>query len=597
MKWLLVGMVACKRPFRKGAACVGEKVGSEAFSEGAHKINWQTSCVEIQERTIGRSCLMEVPLNLKIRLCFQDRIGIVADISNIIAANGLNIVFMEVVRKNDQAVVYVEVEGAGKFDDTEKLSDILKEIQDIQEIHFIDTLPQEEREDRFRVVLDNISDGVVSVDREGKVTTINKVAGRVYECSAAEIIGKSIKSIDLPQYAILKCLDGRILKNVKQNLITPKGRYQYISTCRPIRDSSGMVVGAVEIAKDMQEVKRMAQTFSEPSQISFSDIIGKNSTVQEAICFAQKIAGTDAPVSIRGASGTGKELFARAIHTSSNRAGCFVPINCAALPDPLLESELFGYEGGAFTGGKKEGKPGLFETAREGTVFLDEIAEMSLASQAKLLRLIQEGAVRRIGGSKEIPINARIITATNKNLERLVEEKAFRQDLYYRVSVLPIHIPPLKQRLDDIPVLVEHFLFQLSSKLEEKMPTLTARAYEKLKQHDWPGNVRELKNVVDRAAILSEGDLIDADCIFFSHEIGQYPVQASAKLPPDSSSLKKQIADLEQKIIVETLKSAKTVRQTARRLKISHPALLKKMQKYSIRTVRQVTQGDHVAGG
>jgi PAS domain S-box-containing protein len=539
---------------------------------------------------------MEVQLNLKIRLCFRDRIGIIADISSLIAANDLNIVFMEVVRKNDQAHVFAEVEGGQKFDDANKLIDVLKAIQDLQEIHFIDTLPQEEREDRFRVVLDNISDGVVSIDRKGNVTTINKVASRVYDCSADEIIGKSIKSIDLPQYAILKCLDGRSLQNVKHNLINPKGRYQYISTCRPIRDSSGMVVGAVEIAKDMQEVKRMAQTFSELSQISFSDIIGKNPIIQEAISFAQKIAVTDAPVSIRGASGTGKELFARAIHESSNRSGSFVPINCAALPDPLLESELFGYVGGAFTGGKKEGKPGLFETARDGTVFMDEIAEMSLASQAKLLRLIQEGAVRRIGGSKEAPINARIVTATNKNLERLVEEKAFRQDLYYRVSVLPIHIPPLNQRVEDIPVLVEHFLFQLSNKLGKKMPTLTARAYEKLKQHDWPGNIRELKNVVERAAILCEGDLIDADCIFFSHEMGQHQIQTSAKLPVDNSSLKERIADLEQKIIVETLKSAKTVRKTARTLKISHPALLKKMQKYDIRKVTQVTCGSNNAG-
>jgi DNA-binding NtrC family response regulator len=220
---------------------------------------------------------------------------------------------------------------------------------------------------------------------------------------------------------------------------------------------------------------------------------------------------------------------------------------------------------------------------------------MSLASQAKLLRLIQEGAVRRIGGSKEIPINARIVTATNKNLERLVEEKAFRQDLYYRVSVLPIHIPPLNQRLEDIPVLVEHFLFQLSTKLGEKMPALTARAYEKLKQHDWPGNIRELKNVVDRAAILCEGDLIDADCIFFSHEMGRHPMHAALNPPSDKSSLKERIADLEQEIIVETLKSAKTIRQTARSLKISHPALIKKMRKYDIKTVTRVTRGNNVA--
>ena len=525
---------------------------------------------------------------MKIRLCFKDRIGIVSDISRLIADNGLNIVLMEVVRKNDEAHVFVEVEGDDQFGDDNKLLYILENIQDIKEIELIDTMPREEREDRFRVVLDNMSDGVLSIDKDGQVTTINKVASRVYMRKPEEIIGKSIRNIDLPQYAILKCLDGRSLKNVKQNLITPHGRYQYISTYRPIRDSSGIVVGAVEIAKDMREVKRMVQTVSEPSQISFSDIIGNNPIVKAAISFAQKIAATDPPVSIRGASGTGKELFARAIHTTSNRAGTFVPINCAALPDPLLESELFGYVGGAFTGGKKEGKPGLFETAKDGTVFLDEIAEMSLASQAKLLRLIQEGAVRRIGGTKEIPINARIITATNKNLERLVEEKAFRQDLYYRVSVLPIHIPPLNQRLEDIPLLFEHFLFQLTSKLGAPMPILSPRAFEKLKQHDWPGNIRELKNVVDRAAILCECETIDTDCILFSHEMGQYLTQPTTEWVVNNASLKERIAEYEQQIIVEALKIDKTIRQTARTLKISHPALIKKMRKYGITTITQV---------
>lgn len=527
-------------------------------------------------------------MNNKLELCFKDRIGIVADISRIIADHELNIAFMEVVRQDDEARVFLEVEGQDRIPDNGTLIQAFRKIHGNRNSMLIDTLPQEEREDRFRVVLDNISDGVISIDRAGNVTTINKIARRAYMCKADEIIGEDIRNIDLPQYTILKCLDGQSLKNVKQNLITQRGRYQYLSTCRPIRDSSGMVVGAVEIAKDMQEVKRMAQTFSEPSQICFSDIIGNNPMIRAAISFAQKIATTDAPVSIRGGSGTGKELFARAIHSASNRIGSFVPINCAALPDALLESELFGYVGGAFTGGKKEGKPGLFEIANEGTVFLDEIADMSLASQAKLLRLIQEGAVRRIGGSKEIPINARIITATNKNLERLVEERAFRKDLYYRVSVLPIHIPPLNQRLDDIPLIVEHFLFQLASKLEKKMPALAARAYEKLSNHDWPGNIRELKNVVERAAILCECETIDVDCILFSHEMGQHPPHSRIRPMTENASLKERVADLEQDIISDTLKYAKTIRQTARALKISHPALLKKMRKYNIKSMTQL---------
>jgi PAS domain S-box-containing protein len=528
-------------------------------------------------------------MNLKMRLSYTDRVGIVADISKTLAASRLNIVFMEVVRKNKKAVIYMEIEGRLLAENIDAIVSSLKNTQSIQNLNFIDTLPQEEREDRFRVVLDNISDSVISTDRDGKVTTINRVASQVYDCKPDTVIGQSIRNIDLPQYAILDCLEGNSLKNVKQNLITKQGRYQYISTCRPIRDTSGLIVGAVEIAKDMQEIKRMAQSFSDPSQITFSDIIGNDPTIKAAIAFAQKIATTDSSVALRGTSGTGKELFARAIHMASKRSGTFVPINCAALPDQLLESELFGYVEGAFTGGKKGGKAGLFETAKDGTVFLDEIAEMSLAAQAKLLRLIQEGAVRRIGGTKEIPINTRIITATNKNLEQRVEEKTFRKDLYYRVSVLPIHIPPLSQRLDDIPLLVDHFLFALTSKLEEKMPVLTQRAYDKLTKHHWPGNIRELKNVVERAAILCESTSIDIDHILFSHEMTQANLPLPSNSVTSSLSLKEQVADLEKRIIVTTLKKAKTIRQSARLLEISHPALINKMKKYNIKKITQVT--------
>ncbi len=528
-------------------------------------------------------------MNLKMRLSYKDRVGIVADISRTLADNKLNIVFMEVVRKNEKAVVYMEIEGQHLAENIDAIVKSLKNTQSFRNLNFIDTLPQEEREDRFRVVLDNISDGVISTDRDGNVTTINKVASRVYDCQPDTIIGQSIRNIDLPQYAILDCLEGNNLRNVKQNLITKQGRYQYISTCRPIRDTSGLIVGAVEIAKDMQEIKRMAQSFSDPSQITFSDIIGNNSAIKAAIAFAQKIATTDSPVALRGSSGTGKELFASAIHMASKRPGRFVPINCAALPDQLLESELFGYEEGAFTGGKKDGKAGLFETAKDGTIFLDEIAEMSLASQTKLLRLIQEGAVRRIGGTREIPINTRIITATNKNLEQRVEEKAFRKDLYYRVSVLPIHIPPLSQRLDDIPLLVDHFLFTLTSKLEEKMPVLTQSAYDKLTKHHWPGNIRELKNVVERAAILCENTSIDIDHVLFSHEMAQAHLPLSSHSVTSSLSLKEQVADLEKRIIVNTLKKAKTIRQSARLIEISHPALINKMKKYNIKKITQVT--------
>ena len=300
-----------------------------------------------------------------------------------------------------------------------------------------------------------------------------------------------------------------------------KGRFQYFATGVPITDSAGRIVGAVEIGKDMQEIKVLAQSISQARPLTFADFVGKSSAIKDAILFAQKIAKTDSVVSIRGESGTGKEIFARAIHAASDRKGSFVAVNCAALPETLLESELFGYAGGSFTGARKDGKQGLFELASGGTIFLDEIGEMPSSVQAKMLRAIEEKSVRPVGGTREIPIDTRIITASNENLEQMIEQKLFREDLYYRINVLPIHIPPLRERADDIQLLAEHFLFQLGSRLEKGRSHLHRGRMEKFYQYRWPGNVRELKNVIERAAIICDSEEIDVNCVLFCFEIGK----------------------------------------------------------------------------
>ena len=305
---------------------------------------------------------------LKTELIFQDRVGLVADVSSRVAGQGLNIYSMEVERENGRAHLFLEAEKTETFSEHDKLLGIFSEISGLMEIRAIDIMPWEERENRFRVVLDNISDGVVSIDSNGKVNTINRVARDVFRCAEGEVIGRSVRRLKLPDFAILECLDGKRFPRVKKNLITKTGRYQYISTCRPIQDADGHIIGAVEIAKDMQEIKKLARTITEPEEVGFSDIVGKTPAITSAIAFAEKIAGGDAIVAIRGHSGTGKELFALAIHSASGRKGAFIPVNCAALSEQLLESELFGYEGGAFTGGRRQGKPGLFETAHGGTI-------------------------------------------------------------------------------------------------------------------------------------------------------------------------------------------------------------------------------------
>lgn len=527
---------------------------------------------------------------IKLHLVFQDRVGIVADVSRRIAERMYNIVAMEVDRINDLAHVYVQAEDRRPESAPTDLPHALGDIPGLLTSRPIDTLPQEEQAMRLRVVLDNIADGVVAVDASGRVTTINASACQILTLDQDSVPGIDVRELGLGDTAILDSLAGRESADVKRTLVTPSGRFQYFATCRPIRDAEGHIIGAVEIAKDMQEIRMLARSISEPVQISFSDIVGQNQNINNLISYAQLIATTDSIVCIRGASGTGKELFARAMHTASRRSGPFVPINCAALPEQLLESELFGYVSGAFTGGLKDGKPGLFEVAGEGTVFLDEIGDMPLPSQAKILRVMQDHCVRRIGGSREIPIRARIITATNGNLEKMVEEGTFRQDLYYRINVLPIHIPPLQERLDDIGLLAEHFLFTLASRMGRPVKALTPEGLAKLRAHHWPGNVRELKNVVDRAAILCPGESIDERFLILAHELGDgIPGQSRpARTLEPGKPLKSQLDLLEKEILESTLGRAKSVRQAARTLGLSHTAILNKIKKHGLRVSRPV---------
>ncbi len=526
-----------------------------------------------------------MPSSLKLNMLFRDRVGIVSNISALIARHGLNIVLMEVVRKRDNADVYLEAEIQEGAPGREDLLKSLGDIPDLITIRAIKTMPQIKRENRFRVVLDNISDGVFSIDNDGKVRTINKIAKLIFELEDRDVIGERIEALNLSDLSILKCLNGKKFNNVKKTIITKRGRFQFFATGRPIRDASNRIIGAVEIYRDMREIKRLAQSLSHPRDITFNDFIGENPAIKEAVLFARKIAKTDSIISIRGESGAGKELFARAIHTASGRKGQFIPISCAALPEQLLESELFGYVGGAFTGAKKEGKPGLFEVADHGVLFLDEIAEMPMGPQAKILRVIQEKRVRRIGDTKETPINTRIITATNRNLEQMVVSGLFRQDLYYRINVLPIHISPLRERTDDIPFLVDHFLFQLASKLNKNLQSITKAALSKLRGHNWPGNVRELKNVIERAAIFCDGVRVDVEHILFSFEIGKNMMHPGTRISPSASgegSLPVMVAGYEKRIIGQAMKKAKSIRKTAMDLGISHTALLNKLTNYKI---------------
>lgn len=531
--------------------------------------------------------------NIKLKLQVVDRVGAMAEITSVLAQLDLNIISMEVEKATGDTFVFLDLEARQWTPDQDKVTASLQKLPNTINVRLIRTMPQERRERRFQVVLDSISDGIIAIDEEGEVRVINRVARQMLNIPELEIIGKNQRELNLADNSLQNCLQGKTYTNSKRNLIRGKERYQYLASGKVIRDSKERIVGALEVMQDMKGIRELASVVAETPQLHFSDMIGRSPAIRDAIAFAEKIAATDGIVSIRGESGTGKELFASAIHAESGRTGSFVPVNCAALPEALLESELFGYVGGAFSGAKREGKAGLFETAGEGTIFLDEIAEMPTSLQAKMLRVIQEGKVRRIGGSQEIAVNARIITATNRNLEQQVEKGLFREDLYYRINVFPVHIPPLRERRDDIPLLAEHFLFQVNARLGKQKQTLAAEALGKLLHHPWPGNVREFRNVIERAAVLGGEEQIDANSIMFGGEFGQSMAAASfPTIDSDAVSLPKQVERFEQEIIDQALKQSPSKRQAAKRLGISHTALLKKLKKYLQPVATKGTDGN-----
>ena len=320
------------------------------------------------------------------------------------------------------------------------------------------------------------------------------------------------------------------------------------------------------------------------SKYGSQKIIGKSPAIQEVAQKVRKVAAAKTTVFLLGESGTGKELFARAIHNLSNRSEYpFVPINCAAIPGELLETELFGHEKGSFTGAGAR-KLGKFELADKGTIFLDEVAEMDMSLQAKLLRAIQEGEIERVGAVKSISIDVRIIAASNREIEKAVDEKLFREDLFYRLNVFPIIIPPLRARKEDIPLLVDYFVDKYSSSLKSGKKTIAPEAIELLINYPWKGNVRELENCIERAIILSEGDLLTSDNIVLNR---QMLLESSlSNLPMDGpleDSVREAVRIAETQRISKALKETKGNKSRASELlQVSYKTLLTKIKEYRI---------------
>ncbi|MEJ2366904.1 MAG: sigma 54-interacting transcriptional regulator [Acidobacteriota bacterium] len=437
-------------------------------------------------------------------------------------------------------------------------------------------------------LLNLIDDGVLVISAERRVVYINDTAKSILKYDEGEVINSRCRHIARTTECETNCPLTRAIDadedqtNVDMWYRTKDGQEVYCRTniCL-IRGDKGEVVGGVEIFKNINRIIPVEGSIEE--RFSFGGIIGRNPAMQEVFDLIRMVADTDSMVLITGESGTGKELVANAIHYNSFRRNKpFVKVNCAALNEGVLESELFGHVKGAFTGAISD-KIGRFEMATGGTLFLDEIGEIPMTTQVKLLRVLQEGELERVGSSRTIRVDVRVIAATNKNLEDAISKGEFRQDLYYRLNVFHIPLPPLRERREDIPLLVDHFIKKVATKMPFKeVEGIEAEALSRLMNYDFPGNIRELENLIEHAAIRCQNGVIRA------HDL-PLPTRAFAN---DSQvtlhQIRTPLENLERDLIVKTLESCGwRINKTAQRLGVSRVTLWRKMKEYAVQKPNQ----------
>lgn len=444
----------------------------------------------------------------------------------------------------------------------------------------------------LKYIIGHIKEGICAVNDEGVVILWNSFMEERYGIKSEEIVGRPISDF-LEDTICERVLRRRI--GISDVYSTYKKQDMYgLVHANPIF-FGGEFVGVVcteldvtearnlsfELEKTNEKLKYLQDEVKNLSNGVFEGILGKSDKIEKAKAIAKQVAKTSSSIFIWGESGTGKEVFSRAIHEQSGRKGAFVPVNCSAIPAELFESEFFGYESGAFTGANKKGKSGIFELAKDGTVFLDEIADLPLNMQAKLLRVLQEKEVRRVGGEKTIKINPRIISATNKDLEKMVKEEKFREDLYYRLNVVEIKIPPLRERKEDIAILLHHFLDEMCRENGKPRLTLSKEAYKILENYRWKGNIRELKNTVENMVVLSESSIIEKD------DIPNYIVESAKNSTDDEDyplDLTSAIEKLEIKNITKALEMSNGNKaKAAKILNIPRTTLYYKLDLYGIK--------------
>ena len=432
------------------------------------------------------------------------------------------------------------------------------------------------------VILDSISEGVFTVDSDWRITSFNRAAEEITGIHRQKAIGQHCRDVLRADACETDCTlaatmqTGKAIMNKAVHIIDADGKRKPIAISTALlKDADGKVIGGVEMFRDISAIEQLRKKIE--SKYSCEDIISQSHKMQDLFAILPNIAESNTTILIEGKSGTGKELFARAIHNLSfRRDKPFVAVNCGALPDTLLESELFGYKAGAFTDAKKD-KAGRFALAEGGTIFLDEIGDISPAVQVKLLRVLQEKTYEPVGAVSTVKADVRIITATNKKLSELVKANKFRDDLYYRINVMKLELPPLGARKEDVPLLVDHFISRFNQLHNKNICCVTNEVTAALLAYDYPGNVRELENIIEHCFVLCQGEVIETKHLPAS-------VRPALKAESAQDSEPATIKQMEIIMIAQALKRNKGNKTaTARELGIDKSTLFRKMKAFDIK--------------
>ncbi len=507
---------------------------------------------------------------MRLDITFADRVGIASEILSVLARRRVNVVAVEV----DLPHVYIDAPDHAE-EGLAPLAEALLGVAGVETVRTVDLLPGERRRMQLDTLLNALGGPVMGVDGAGTVLVANAAAALAAE--REDLAGTPLAALldDEDMVSDLLAADFRLAPREVMLKGTP-----YMIETRPL-DHAPDAAGGVVLLHAPRRLGERLNALQAPELAGFEAILGDSPPMRALKARAARVAAVDAPLLILGETGTGKELFARACHLASPRAARpFLALNCAALPESLAESELFGYAGGAFSGARRDGKPGLLELADRGTVFLDEIGEMSLYLQAKLLRFLNDGSFRRVGGEREARVDVRIISATHRDLPAMIARGEFREDLFYRLNVLSLTLPPLRERGADILLLARHFAARAAAQTRRPDCRLTNEAEQALTAAPWPGNARQLENTIFRAVALSDHDLLTAAELGLA--AGMAPTREEGAARDEVANWAEAVAGFERDLLARLYPRYPSSRKLAARLGASHTMIANKLRRHGL---------------